>query len=283
MKKRTISELVSIALAAAVFSVGVHCFISKNNIAPGGATGAAVILSSFMDIGVGTLILLVNIPLLVLGFIFLERAVMLKTLFSVALITVFTDIAEIFVPTYNADGGNGIIAAIFGGAAMGVGLGLTYQSEGTSGGSDILTKIIGKYFPQYRLGVIQAVLDIAVVLAGFLVFGNIDGVLLAAIAIFVQSIVIDRIIYGGRVSRLMLIFSKKNEEIAKQIIAADHGLTILKGEGAFSREERAVLMTAVRRNSYAKIKRIVRDIDPAAFVITTNADEVLGLGFEKLG
>lgn len=280
MNKRTIFELLKITVAAIVFSAGVHFFISSNNIAPGGATGAAVILSNFLDIGVGTLILIINVPLLVLGFIFLERAVMLKTLFSVALITVFTDIAEIYLPAYSE---NGIISAIYGGAAMGVGLGLTYQSEGTSGGSDILTKIIGKYFPQYRLGAIQAALDIAVVAAGFLVFSDVDSVLLAIIAILVQSTVIDRIIYGGRESRLMLIFSKKNEEISKQIISADHGLTILKGEGAFSRKETQVLMTAVRRNSYTKIKRIVRDIDPSAFVITTNADEVLGLGFEKLG
>lgn len=275
-------DLLQTALAAAIFSLGVHCFISSNDIAPGGATGAAIILSEFIDIGVGTLILFVNIPLLIIGFILLEKAVMLKTLFSVALITVFTDIAELYIPTYDASGGNGLIAAIFGGAVMGAGMGLTYKSEATSGGADILTKIIGKYYPQYRLGVIQAALDAAVVGIGFIVFGELNGVLLAAVAIFFQSIVIDRIIYGGRESRLMLIFSKSNEEIAQKIIAADHGLTILKGKGAYLREEREILLAAVRRNSYEKIKRIVRETDPSAFVITTNADEVLGLGFEKL-
>ena len=274
-------DLLQIVLGSAVFSVGVHCFISSNDIAPGGATGAAVILSRFFPVGVGTLIMIINIPLLVLGFILLNRGVMLKTLFSVALVTVFTDLAELYVPIYNASGGNGLIAAIFGGAAMGAGMGLIYSREATSGGSDILTKIIGKYFPQYRLGIIQAAIDIVVVMAGLFVFGDLNGVLLAVVAIFIQSIVIDRIIYGGRESRLMLIFSKKNEDIAQKIIRADHGLTILKGEGAFLREEQPVLMTAVRRHSYAKIKRIVSETDPHAFVITTNADEVLGLGFDS--
>ena len=276
-------DLLQIAFGSAVFSLGVHCFISSNDIAPGGATGAAIILSSFFPVGVGTLILIVNIPLLILGFILLNRGVMLKTLFSVALVTVFTDLAELYVPAYEADVGNGLIAAIFGGALIGAGMGVIYSREATSGGSDILTKIIGKYFPQYRLGLIQAVIDTVVVTAGFLVFGNLNDALLAVVAIFIQSVVIDRIIYGGRESRLMLIFSQKNEDITQKIIRADHGLTILKGTGAFSREEQPVLMTAVRRHSYAKIKRIVNEIDPDAFVITTNADEVLGLGFEKLG
>lgn len=280
--RAVIADLFQIAFAAAIFSFGVHFFISPNSIAPGGATGTAIILSKFCGIGIGTLILLVNIPLLVLGFILLNRMVMLKTLFSVALVTVFTDIAELFVPTYDASGGNGLTAAIFGGAAMGAGLGLTYSREATSGGADILTKIIGKYFPQFRLGLIQAALDGIVVAAGFFVFGDLNGALLAAVAIFVQSILIDRIIYGGRESRLMLIFSDKDKEIARRILDENHGLTILKGEGAFSREERAVLAAAVRRGSYAKIKRIVREIDPDAFVVTTNADEVLGRGFEKL-
>lgn len=278
-----IIDLLQIAFGSAVFSLGVHCFISSNDIAPGGATGAAIILSSFFPVGVGTLILIVNIPLLILGFILLNRGVMLKTLFSVALVTVFTDLGELYVPAYEADVGNGLIAAIFGGALIGAGMGVIYSREATSGGSDILTKIIGKYFPQYRLGLIQAVIDTVVVTAGFLVFGNLNDALLAVVAIFIQSVVIDRIIYGGRESRLMLIFSQKNEDITQKIIRADHGLTILKGTGAFSREEQPVLMTAVRRHSYAKIKRIVNEIDPDAFVITTNADEVLGLGFEKLG
>lgn len=278
-----IIDLLQIAFGSAVFSLGVHCFISSNDIAPGGATGAAIILSSFFPVGVGTLILIVNIPLLILGFILLNRGVMLKTLFSVTLVTLFTDLAELYVPAYEADVGNGLIAAIFGGALIGAGMGVIYSREATSGGSDILTKIIGKYFPQYRLGLIQAVIDTVVVTAGFLAFGNLNDALLAVVAIFIQSVVIDRIIYGGRESRLMLIFSQKNEDITQKIIRADHGLTILKGTGAFSREEQPVLMTAVRRHSYAKIKRIVNEIDPDAFVITTNADEVLGLGFEKLG
>ena len=120
-------DIAVILLGAAVYSLGVHCFISPNNIAPGGATGVAIIISGLTDWQVGTLIMLLNVPLIIAGFLLLNKATMVKTLISVAAITVATDLAEVFVPIYSAENGNGIMAAIFGGALMGAGMGLTYQ------------------------------------------------------------------------------------------------------------------------------------------------------------
>lgn len=208
-------DIIVIILGAAVYSLGVHCFISPNNIAPGGVTGIAILISGFTDIQVGTLILLLNIPLIAVGFFLLNKATMVKTLISVAAITVATDLAEAFVPVYSAENGNGIMAAIFGGAIMGAGMGLTYQREGTTGGTDILTKMINRFFPDLKLGGVQAALDGLVVLAGLIVYRDINVVLFAVVAIFVTSKFIDVLVYGSQESRFLLIFSHRPNEIAK--------------------------------------------------------------------
>ena len=280
--RRWIIDILVMILAAAIYSLGVHIFISPNDIAPGGVTGIAIILTNFWGISVGTLIFLINIPLIIAGFILLNKTTMIKTMISVVLITVFTNLAEMFVPVYDASGGNGVVAAIFGGAAMGIGLGLGYNRESTSGGTDILTKIIGKYLPDFKLGGIQAVLDGIVVVLGFAVNRDVNTVLFAAIAIFVQSKLIDTIVYGSQESRFMLIFSENYKEIAEEILKKSNGVTLFKGEGAYSGNERQVLATAVHRSNYSKVKRIVKTADPKAFVITTSANEVYGEGFTKL-
>lgn len=279
---RWVFDILVILVGAAVYSLGVHCFISPNNIAPGGATGVAIIISELTGWQVGTLILLLNVPLIIAGFFFLNKVIMVKTLISVAAITVATDLAEAFVPIYSAGNGNGIMAAIFGGALMGAGMGLTYQREGTSGGTDILTKIISRFLPEMKLGGIQAALDGVVVLLGLAVYKDINVVLFAVVAIFVQSKFIDVLVYGSQESRFLLIFSRSPHEIAQKLIEQPHGVTLLKGEGAYSGEERQVIATAVHRSAYSKVKRIVREIDPKAFVVTTTAGEVFGEGFAKL-
>lgn len=280
--RRWVIDILVMILAAAIYSLGVHIFISPNDIAPGGVTGIAIILTEFWGISVGTLIFLLNIPLIIAGFILLNKTTMIKTMISVVLITIFTNLAEMFVPVYDASGGNGIVAAIFGGAAMGIGLGLGYNRESTSGGTDILTKIIGKYHTDFKLGAIQAALDGIVVLLGFAVFRDVNTVLFAAIAIFVQSKLTDTIVYGSQESRFMLIFSENYKEIAEEILKQSNGVTLFKGEGAYSGNERQVLATAVHRSNYSKVKRIVKTADPKAFVITTSANEVYGEGFTKL-
>lgn len=275
-------DIIVMIIGAAVYSLGVHCFISPNNIAPGGVTGIAIIVSGLTELQVGTLILLFNIPLIAAGFFLLNKATMVKTLISVAAITVATDLAETLVPVYSAENGNGIMAAIFGGALMGAGMGLTYQREGTSGGTDILTKMINRFFPDLKLGGIQAALDGVVVLAGLVVYRDINVVLFAVVAIFVQSKFIDVLVYGSQESRFLLIFSRSPTEIAKKLLEQERGVTLLNGEGAYSGEQRRVVATAVHRSAYSKVKRIVKEIDPKAFVVTTTAGEVFGEGFAKL-
>ncbi len=279
---RWVVDIMIIISASAVYSFGVECFVSPNDIAPGGVTGVAVIVSSLVPVKVGTLIFAFNIPLMILGFIFLNRATMIKTVISVAAISVFTDVFGVFMPTYSAEGGNGIVAALFGGALMGIGLGLNYQHESSTGGTDIVIKMIQKVRPEFKIGTITAVLDILVVGLGALVYGNINVVLLAVVAIFVQSKFIDFLVYGAQESRFLMIFSERSREISQRLLEQEHGVTLFKAEGAYSGAERQVIATAVQRTAYSKVKRIIRETDPKAFVITTGAAEVFGEGFTEL-
>ena len=276
-------DIIIMIAAAAGYALGVHCFISPNDIAPGGVTGIAIIVSEMTPFKVGTLIFMLNIPLMILGFVFLGKATMIKTLISVSMITVFTDTLEEFMPTYNAQGGNGIMAAIFGGALMGIGLGLNYLRESTTGGVDIIIKMIQQRSPDLKIGVITAVLDIFVVGLGMLVYQDINVVLFAVVTIFVQSKFIDFLVYGTQESRFLMVFSEQSREISQRLLAQERGVTLFKAKGAYSGSEREVIATAVHRTAYSKVKRIIREVDPNAFVITTSAGEVLGEGFGKLG
>lgn len=275
-------DIVVMAVAAVIFSVGAVCFISPNDIAPGGGTGIAIILGELTGLSLGTLIALVNVPLIVAGFIWLNRRIMIKTLISVAMITVMTDYVFADLPEYRADGGNGILAALFGGALLGAGVGFTYLREATSGGTDIVAKILNRYQPHLTLGRLQLITDAVVIAVGYAVFRDLDSALYAIVSVFVQSKVVDMLVYGGQECRFLLVFSERPREIADRLLKGDKGVTLLSAQGAYSGASQQVVATAVYKNDYARVKRIIRETDPAAFVVTTGASEVLGEGFQKL-
>lgn len=280
--ERWVLDTLIIIIGAGIYALGVHCFTAPNNIAPGGVTGIATIISYVTGAKLGTLISVINIPLLIAGFILLNRKTMIKTLIGVAALSLMTDYVLKDIPVYIADNGGGILASIFGGLLMGAGLGIVYAREGTTGGTDIINKIINRFKPEIKLGQISFLINAGVALSGYFVYKNLDVVLYAIISVFVQSKVIDVLVYGGLEGKFLMIFSEKPQEIAERLLKQKRGVTLLKGEGAYSGEERQVVCIAVHKNEYVKVKRIVKETDPDAFVIITGASEVLGKGFQKL-
>lgn len=280
--KRWALDTLIIIFGAGIYALGVHCFTAPNNIAPGGVTGIATIISYVTGARLGTLISVINIPLLIAGFILLNRKTMIKTLIGVASLSLMTDYVLKDIPVYIADNGGGILASIFGGLLMGAGLGIVYAREGTTGGTDIINKIINRFKPEIKLGQISFLINAGVALSGYFVYKNLDVVLYAIVSVFVQSKVIDMLVYGGLEGKFLMIFSEKPQEIAERLLKQKRGVTLLKGEGAYSGEERQVVCIAVHKNEYVKVKRIVKETDPNAFVIITGASEVLGKGFQKL-
>lgn len=279
---RYAADILLIIVANSIYALGVNMFVSPNNIAPGGVTGVSVIISSITPIPVGVLIAGINIPLIILGFIFLNRKIMIKTLISVVVLSVMTDAVMVNIPVYHADEGSGILAAIFGGLLMGFGLGLNYMRESTTGGTDIINKIVIRFRPTVRLGKLVLITDSFVVAFGFIVYRDLDVIMYAIISIFVQSKIIDIMVYGGQECKFMLIFSEYSDKISAQLLSKNFGVTLLKGEGAYSRSEREVIALAVHKSDYIRVRRIIKETDPRAFVVITGASEVLGEGFQKL-
>lgn len=275
-------DILIIIAGAAVFSAGINCFTAPNDIAPGGVGGLATVISylSGHTIGIGLIFGAINIPLVIAGFLKLGKKMMAKTLIAVAVTTVCTDYLSGLFPAYVGDR---IIAAVFGGLLIGTGIGLVYLRDGTTGGTDIINKLIQKAKPHLSLGFIMMITDAAVVLISIFVYGNLESGLYAIIAIFVSSRVMDMILYGGREGKAVLIFSDKAEEIGQAIISSiSRGATFLKGEGVYTKNDKNVICCAVHKNEYVKLKRIVREIDENAFIITATADEVLGKGFREI-
>ncbi|MCL2697700.1 MAG: YitT family protein [Oscillospiraceae bacterium] len=249
------------------------------SIAPGGVTGIATIINHLAGWPVGLLYGLFNLPLIILGFIFLGRHMMVKTIVAVAVITVATDYVFAAVPVYD---GEKILAALFGGVILGTGQGLIYLREGTSGGIDITNRLIYKKVPHMSLGKITLAVDAVIISASMVAFKSVEAGLFAIVAIFVSGRVLDTLIYGGLQGKILFIFSDEYEEISRKILDEHHrGVTLLSGTGAYSGQERKVICCAVQKNQYVKIKRIAAETDPGAFIIIANAGEVLGEGFSQ--
>ena len=284
MKKKTKKWLIDIPLiilGALVYSAGINCFTAPNGIAPGGVGGLATVLSylSGYRLSIGILFGIMNVPLVIAGFMKLGKSMMLRTLIAVLITTAATDFFSQFFPKYEGDR---IIAAVFGGVFIGAGLGLVYLRDGTTGGTDIINKLIQKAKPYLSLGFIMMITDATVVIISILAFGNLESGLYAIITIFVSSRVMDRLLYGGKEGKAILIFSEKSEEIGQAILnKTPRGATFLEGKGVYSGEDKNVICCAVHKNEYVKLKRLVHEIDPNAFIITATANEILGKGFQE--
>lgn len=277
-----IVDILVIIAGSGIYALSVHCFTTPNHIAPGGVTGIATIISHVTDFKVGTLIALINVPLLIAGFILLNKKTMIKTLIAVVNVTIMTDYVFTDIPVYIAQSGSGILASLFGGLLMGTGLGIVYMREGTTGGTDIVNKIINRFRPAMKLGHISMAVNASVAIFSYVVYKNLDVVLYALVTIFVEARMIDVLVYGTLEGKFLMIFSQKPQEVAAKLLTLNRGVTLLSGQGAYSGEERKVVCIAVRKNEYVNVKRAVKEIDPEAFVIITGASEVLGKGFQKL-
>jgi uncharacterized membrane-anchored protein YitT (DUF2179 family) len=271
-------DIIVIVIASSIFAVAVHSFFAPVGIAPGGITGLSVVANKVWGIGIGLASAILNIPLIILGFIFLGKKMMFKTVLSVIIFTVAVDfIFAGLLPVYH---GETILSAIFGGALMGSGLGLVYTREAVTGGTDIVNKIIAKFFGHIKFGNITFVVNLTIISLAVLAMGDFEVGLFSIVTIFVSSKMIDGFIYGMNESKLMLIISEFPQEISAEILKTGRGITLLKATGLYTGNEKNVLLCAVLKNEYFKIKNTVKNIDKKAFIIVTGAGEVFGEGFK---
>lgn len=259
-------------------AVGLHCFIDSIDVAPGGATGLAILINRFTGLPIGTLNFLINIPLLAAAWVYLGKGKTVKTLKTVAILTVILDfIVTPYIPVYTGDK---MVSCIFGGVLVGASLALVFMRGSTTGGGDIVAKLLQKFRPHMQTGTAVMMTDLVIIAASMVVFRNIEAGLYGLITMTVSTYVIDMILYGMNKSTLITVMSPKTQEIAEELMEKlGRGCTLLKSRGAYSKIDGETLICAVDRKQFYKAKKIIYSVDADAFVIVSETKEVYGEGF----
>lgn len=267
------------SLGAIMYGAGVSLFLDPNSLAPGGTVGISIILNRFLGISTGTLYLLINIPILILGARKLGANFLGKTLYVVVVNTIVTDaLAYIGPPTREP-----LLAAIAGSLLLGTGIGIVFQSGATTGGMDVIVKILRKKYKHIKTSSLFLALDLTVVTISGLVFRNFNTAMYALITVVLTGKFLDFILYGGDEAKLIFVVSDLSEKISASIIqGVPTGITLLKGRGAYSNKEKNVIMCVVRKQMAPKVMEIVKSEDENAFVIVSSATETFGQGYKNL-
>lgn len=259
-------------------AIGVSLFLLPNQLSSGGLSGVATIFYYLLSIPMGTTILILNVPLFIIAIYKLGKSFFIKSIIGTIALSVFIDILDKFPPLTN----DRFLACIYGGILLGIGTAIILKVNSSTGGSDLISNVAKKYKPTIRTGNIITIIDIIIVTLNVIFFKEIEIGLYSAIAIYIMGKIIDILFEGIYFTKLLLIISDKNEEIAQQISnKIQRGITGLYGKGMYTNEEKLVLMCAASRGDIAKIKIIARKIDKNSFIIITNSREVVGQGFKK--
>lgn len=267
--------------AGAFYALSIYTFAKPANFAPGGLSGLALILHHLWNLPVGITTLVLNIPLVLLSLRFVGGGFLIKTLRSMIICTIFVDVVFPCFPLYTGDP---FLAALFSGATLGIALGLFYMRGSSSGGSDLLTMTIKVLRPHFSLGMVTLAIDVAIILLGWPVFGNVDSVLYGLTCVALSSVVIDKIMYGAGSSKLVIIITGQGREVANHIMASsDRGATIIRATGAYTNEDKQVLLCACSRAEAYRVRSCAHTIDPGSFVMITESSEVFGEGFRDPG
>lgn len=280
MKKRIWKEILwagTTAIGSALFALGFAMFLIPNDINTGGISGLAMILWELLGFGsIGTLTLLMNIPLFLIGGLKIGKRFFAGSLIGMVVSSVLIDLFAL-IPFATPEP---LIGGLYGGVLCGAGLGMVFMAGASTGGSDILVRLLKKKYRNLPIGSISIMFDAMVVLLTGLVFRDISKALYSGVVVFVCGQVIDAVVYRFDYSRVALIISKEHEKIAKAISdQLDRGATYLHGSGSYTHQNIEVVLAVVRKGQLAELKELVMDIDENAFVIVQEAHQVLGDGF----
>ncbi len=284
MKKTNLLELLkdigADILGSAIFAVGVTVFTTPNEIAPGGVTGIATMLHSITGLQMGTLTFLLNIPLVLLGLFCLGKRFTINTFRTLFILSTITNLMESYLPTYTE---NTLMASIFGGVAIGLGIGIIFLRGSTTGGTDILGRVLLKRFQHVPLGKILLAIDVIIVGIAGIYYQTLEAALYAFVSVYVTEKAIDGVLYGVNETGIAYVVSEKPTETAQRIMdETGRGVTYLHGEGGYKRSEKLVIMCAMPSHQFAQLKRIVFEVDPSAFVMASPASNVIGEGFKQM-
>lgn len=255
-------------------------FASPNAIVQGGFTGIGTMIHSFFPaVPIGSVIFILNIPLFILAKLFLEKGILPRTVLITVGLSVFIDTGSRFLPAYTGDK---LLCAVFCGVFAGLGLSLIFYTGASSGGTDIIVKLIRKKKSNISTGTLILTFDAVIIGVSGLVYGNIEAVMYSLVAVFITSRVIDFVLYGSEHGKVIIVVSDKAKEMAG-IIMNEHsrGVTLIKAQGGYTHKEKNILWCAVRASQVRNINRSVRETDPAAFTVICDAGQIIGEGFGR--
>lgn len=284
LNKNTITRLVVDVIvdivAACLISAGVYTFAANAGLPLSGFTGIALIINKLTGFPMGTMILILNIPVALLCYKVLGKRYFFNSIKSMAIVSLFIDFVAPMFPTINVDK---MLTAICTGVLCGIGYGLIYMRGSSSGGTDFITLTIKSRRPYMSIGKIAFAIDAVIVIIGAIIVSkNITGMIYGMIVAFIASTVVDKLVYGLNSGKMTLIVTDKAEEVAEAINATvARGATFLKAQGSYTEENKNVVMCACSNKQMYLIKDAIKEVDPAAFMIVVDSSEVMGEGFEK--
>ena len=266
-----------ITAGSVIFGLAFDVFFAANQVAMGGVTGLAQVIHALVPwLSVGLVTIVLNVPLFLAGWKLVGFHLLASSLFSTLVSSLAIDGIALL---YRFPAMDPMLSAICGGAMMGVGYGMVFSQGATTGGTDIVARILKLKLPWLSMGKLILVPDVVVLALAMLVFGQIETALYGAIALFASSKVTDVVLYGLNPAKMALIISDQWREVADTLLAQDRGVTILRGWGAYTRAEKHVLLIAFQQREIVQVKRVVHQLDPKAFLIVCDAQDVRGEGF----
>ena len=268
-----------ITIASLLYALAFDWFYMPNLIGFGGITGVGQVVNAWIPvIPIGTFVLCINIPLFIMGWRLIGGHLLVTSLYAMALSSVAVDVLALLIEFPPMDQ---MLAAVCGGALLGLALGVIFSKGATTGGTDLIARLVKLKLPWAPMGKLLLVIDLAVILLVAVAFGNITTALYGVISQVVSAYVTDMVLYGLDNAKVAYIVSEKSQEICDAIVQdLERGVTVLQGRGGYSGEHKLVLMCAFKQKEIVELKEMAFSLDPDAFIIVCNAHEVTGNGFK---
>ena len=280
MSLRTLGRYALLSVGCVLYALAFNWFYAPNHIAYGGFTGVAQIIHTFLGRpSVGTLVFFLNVPLFLLGWKLLGGRLLVSSLYAMTLSSWLIDLLGQLYPFQPMDP---LLASIYGGALLGVGLGIIIGQGSSTGGTDLLALLLKLPLPWLPVGKLLLGLDLVVICLSALVFRSLDTALYGLIALYLTAKVMDTVLYGLDTAKVAFIITAQTDRVLDALVyQLERGVTVLHGQGAWSGEEKKVLMCAFKGRQIVAVRKAVKELDPEAFLIVCDAHEVLGLGFGR--
>ena len=271
-------KYISITVFSVLFACGIVFFLEPNHLAPGGVTGISILLHTITGISTGTWVFAINIPILILGWWKFGGKFMISTVYSIGVVSATTNLLS-GVPALTKDS---LAAALAGAFLTAISIGSIMKLNATTGGLDIVVKVLRRKYPHLRTGRLYLMIDSVIVVAAILVFGNLEAGIYAGITVLITSYLLDIVLYGNDEATLFYVITDRSEAVAKRLMEdLEVGVTYLKGRGAYMDKEKEIIMCATRKTQAPKLEEIVRQVDTEAFLIVTRANEIFGEGYKS--